>query len=72
MLQVKVHPCAKSNEITGFMGGVLQVKIAAPPEKGKANKGLPTFSANYWMLQNLQYLSLKARRAGVSLSAWKV
>jgi uncharacterized protein len=43
MLQVKVHPGAKSNEITGFAGGVLQVKIAAPPEKGKANKELTDF-----------------------------
>jgi uncharacterized protein (TIGR00251 family) len=43
MLQVKVHPGAKRNEITGFTGGVLQVKIAAPPEKGRANKELTDF-----------------------------
>jgi uncharacterized protein len=43
MLQVKVHPGAKISEITGFPGGVLQVKIAAPPEKGKANKELTEF-----------------------------
>ena len=43
MLQVKVHPGAKRNEITGFTGGALQVKIAAPPEKGRANKELTDF-----------------------------
>jgi uncharacterized protein len=43
LLQVKVHPSASRNEITGFTGEVLQVKIAAPPEKGKANKELTDF-----------------------------
>jgi uncharacterized protein (TIGR00251 family) len=43
LLQVKVHPGARRNEITGFSGGVLQVKIAAPPEKGKANQELTDF-----------------------------
>jgi uncharacterized protein len=38
-----VHPGDSRNEITGFSGGVLQVKIAAPPEKGKANKELTDF-----------------------------
>jgi uncharacterized protein len=42
-LEVKVHPGAGRNEITGFSGGVLQVKIAAPPEKGKANRELTDF-----------------------------
>jgi uncharacterized protein (TIGR00251 family) len=43
LLPVKVHPGTSRNEITGFTGGVLQVKIAAPPEKGKANKELTDF-----------------------------
>ncbi len=43
MLQIKVHPGASRNEIAGFTGGVLQVKIAAPPEKGKANRELTDF-----------------------------
>ena len=37
-LAVKVTPNAGRNEISGFKDGVLQVRIAAPPEKGKANK----------------------------------
>jgi uncharacterized protein len=43
LLPVKVHPGASRNEITGFTGGVLLVKIAAPPEKGKANQELTDF-----------------------------
>jgi len=42
-LQVKVTPNASRNEITGLIDGVLQVKVAAPPVKGKANKELTDF-----------------------------
>jgi hypothetical protein len=42
-LAVKVTPNAGRNEITGFKDGVLQVRVAAPPEKGKANKELTDF-----------------------------
>jgi uncharacterized protein (TIGR00251 family) len=42
-LLLKVSPNASRNEITGFSGGVLQVKIAAAPEGGKANRELIAF-----------------------------
>jgi uncharacterized protein (TIGR00251 family) len=42
-LRVKVTPGARRNEITGLTDGVLQVKVAAPPVKGKANKELLAF-----------------------------
>jgi len=42
-LVIKVTPNAGRNGITGWRGGVLQIKIAAPPEKGKANKELINF-----------------------------
>lgn len=42
-LQVKVTPNASRNEITGLIDGVLQVKVSAPPVKGKANKELTAF-----------------------------
>jgi uncharacterized protein (TIGR00251 family) len=38
-----VHPGARQNELAGFTDGVLQVKVAAPPVKGKANRELTTF-----------------------------
>ena len=43
LLSIKVTPNASRNEITGLRNGVLQVKIAAPPVKGKANKELAAF-----------------------------
>jgi uncharacterized protein (TIGR00251 family) len=39
-LQVRVTPKAGRNEVTGFTDGVLNIRIAAAPEKGKANKEL--------------------------------
>jgi uncharacterized protein len=42
-LTVRVTPNANRNEITGFSDGVLQVRIAAPPFKGQANKELTDF-----------------------------
>lgn len=47
LLQVKVHPGAGRNEIVGFNGDVLQVKIAAPPDKGKANRELIDFFSRW-------------------------
>lgn len=42
-LSIKVTPNAGRNEITGWRDGVLQVKIAEPPARGKANKELTDF-----------------------------
>ena len=43
MLHVRVSPNATKNEVFGFTDGVLQVSVAAPPVKGKANKELIAF-----------------------------
>jgi len=42
-LPLRVTPNASRSEITGFTSGVLQVKICAPPVKGKANRELIAF-----------------------------
>ena len=42
-ISLQVHPNAGRDEILGFTDGVLQVKIAAPPIKGKANERLVAF-----------------------------
>ncbi len=39
-LSVKVQPGARREEITGFEGGVLRMRVTAPPEKGKANEAV--------------------------------
>jgi uncharacterized protein (TIGR00251 family) len=44
-LWLEVHPNAARNELVGFAQGVLRLKVAAPPVKGKANKELIAFLA---------------------------
>ena len=43
LLPVKVQPGAGRNEVTGYFNGTLEVKIAVPPEKGKANRELVNY-----------------------------
>jgi uncharacterized protein (TIGR00251 family) len=48
-LRVKVIPRSAKTEIAGEMSdGTLKVKIAAPPEKGKANAALCAFLAGHF------------------------
>ena len=42
-ITVQVQPNARQNEVVGFEGGVLQVRVAAPPVKGRANRELIEF-----------------------------
>ena len=42
-LKVKISPNAKKNEIIGWFGDQLKIKISAVPEKGKANVELVNF-----------------------------
>ena len=42
-MRLRVYPGASSNKVTGFADRVLQVRITAPPTKGKANVELIRF-----------------------------
>jgi uncharacterized protein (TIGR00251 family) len=42
-ISVKVTPGAARNEMQGLTNGIWRIKIAATPEKGKANKELIEF-----------------------------
>jgi uncharacterized protein (TIGR00251 family) len=56
---IKITPNAHKNEIVGWQGDVLKVKIEAPPEKGKANDLLIEFLAETFSLakQNIRIVS---------------
>ena len=60
-LSVKVTPNAARNEVTGFTDGVLHVKIAAPPEKGKANKELIDYLSRTLGVSKSSLLLLKGQ-----------
>lgn len=48
-LKVKVIPKSPKNEIVGEMAdGTLKIRIAAPPEKGRANEELRSFLARHY------------------------
>jgi uncharacterized protein (TIGR00251 family) len=42
LLTVWVVPGAKRSEVVGYHGDTLRIRVAAPPEKGRANKALVT------------------------------
>jgi uncharacterized protein len=46
IFSVKVVPRSSKTAIAGLLGGMLKVKLAAAPEKGKANESLVEFLAD--------------------------
>ena len=45
--QVKVHPRAKKNAITGEIGETLKLALTAPPIEGRANEACVAFFADF-------------------------
>ncbi len=39
-ITVKVVPGSSRNQIVGWLGDALKIKVMAPPEKGKANEAV--------------------------------
>jgi uncharacterized protein (TIGR00251 family) len=45
VFSVKVVPRSSKTAVAGLLGGMLKIKLAAAPEKGKANESLVEFLA---------------------------
>jgi uncharacterized protein (TIGR00251 family) len=56
-LRVKVVPGSSRDQIVGWLGDALKIKVAAPPEKGKANEAV---------------IALVAERLGVARGAVEI
>ena len=46
-LKVKVVPGSSRDEIVGWLGDALKIKVMAPPEKGKANEAVVEMLADH-------------------------
>src|SRR3989344_845988 len=64
ILSVKITPNASQNSIVGWQGDLLRIRIAAPPDKGKANDELIEFLAEKLGVpkSDIQLLSGQASR----------
>jgi|WetSurMetagenome_2_1015567.scaffolds.fasta_scaffold44223_2 uncharacterized protein len=43
LITLHVQPSARKNEVVGYDGSVIRLKIAAPPVEGKANREVIAF-----------------------------
>jgi len=66
-LSVKVVPNASKNEIVGFEGDYLKIRIKAPPEKDKANVELIRFLAKKLKISRSDITLLKGRTSKLKL-----
>lgn len=67
-LRVKAIPRSAKSEIAGTMAdGTLRVKIAAPPEKGKANAELCAFLARRFGVPASRVSILSGHTAAIKL-----
>ena len=67
-LRVKVIPSSPKSEIAGHMAdGTLKVRIAAPPDKGKANDALCAFLARHYGVPRASVTILSGHGAALKL-----
>ena len=66
--RVKVIPRSAKSELAGEMAdGTLKVRIAAPPEKGKANDALCTFLAAHYSVPRSAVTIVSGHSAALKL-----
>ena len=67
-LRVKVIPRSSKSEIAGRMDdGTLRVRIAAPPEKGRANAELCAFLARHFNVASSRVSVVSGHTAAIKL-----
>ena len=67
LLRIKVIPGSSVNKIAGVEGEQIKLKIAAPPEKGKANKEVISFLAGILGLRRKDVVIESGEKSRVKL-----
>lgn len=52
--KISVQPRASRNEISGWQGDALKIRLTAPPVDGEANEACLKFIANYFQVSRKQ------------------
>jgi len=60
---VRVIPRARKNEIAGWHGGTLKIRLAAPPVEGAANAALVAFLAELLGVRQRDVVILQGERS---------
>ena len=66
-LKVKITPNAHKNQIIGWLNETLKIKIAAPPQKGKANKELIKFLAKEWNVSKTDIQIVRGFKSSIKI-----
>lgn len=67
-VRVKVIPRSARTELAGAMAdGTLKVRIAAPPERGKANEVLCAFLAKHYGVPRISVAVISGQTASLKL-----
>ena len=62
-ITVRVQPGARQNQVVGYAGGVLRVKVSAPAVEGKANEALLAYLARLLDVRPRQLAIVKGARS---------
>ncbi len=73
LLTVYVQPGAKQNQIVGWVGDEVKIRITAPPREGRANKALIDFLADRLgvpktSIEIIRGMSMKMKQLEIPLS----
>lgn len=66
-ITVKVITKASKNQVEGFEGEILKVKVTCVPEKGKANEVVIGLIAKYFDVQKSAVKIIKGKTASIKI-----
>ncbi len=72
IIKVKVIPKGSRNEIIGWEGDLLKIKVTAVPDKGKANEALVRFLAKEWDIAPSHIRILSGSKSRIKLLECRV